>query len=347
MSSLEPNRTDTTCSNTRRATTYGNSCGAQARQLALTGGLLLLLAAACSGLISCLNSSVPASSSALSISVAPQPVFSSSAPTQAAEAQLYTYNIAATDPAGGTVTFSLADGPGNAAIAGSTLTWTPTHAQSRVSNTFTLRATTSEGGTATQTFSVVPSGNINGIVQTKFFYRDGTKIVPFDLSGAPVQIYVPGAAGYASQPGNSDGTFTIPNIPPGNFWLSVPSGNWIWTNQSDLTLTANAIGRSDATPTNVLRAYSMGLSIPSQAGDWMEWFSADALTDQLANWGDGPSSTWANSQLWSGGPSSLADTTKQDEVFLTHLQQGAVGSGNAYTIVEMYQPAWKCTSLRR
>ena len=46
------------------------------------------------------------------------PVISSTAPTAASQAQLYTYNLSATDPAGGSVSYSLTSGPSGAAITG-------------------------------------------------------------------------------------------------------------------------------------------------------------------------------------------------------------------------------------
>src|ERR1017187_10368651 len=85
-------------------------------------------------------------------SVPQAPVFTSTPGTAASEGVAYSYQLAATDPAGGTVTFSLTAAPSSATLSGNTLTWTPAPAQSRVSNSFT--------GTATQSWKVAPTGTI-------------------------------------------------------------------------------------------------------------------------------------------------------------------------------------------
>ena len=93
-------------------------------------------------------------------SVPQAPVFTSTPGTAASEGVAYSYQLAATDPAGGTVTFSLTAAPSSATLSGNTLTWTPAPAQSRVSNSFTVTATTTAGGTATQSWKVAPTGTI-------------------------------------------------------------------------------------------------------------------------------------------------------------------------------------------
>ena len=73
------------------------------------------------------------------------PVFTS-APVMAATQDLaYDYQLAAVDPAGGSITFSLTTSPTGAMLSGSTVTWTPTAAESRVSNNFVVTATTASG----------------------------------------------------------------------------------------------------------------------------------------------------------------------------------------------------------
>jgi hypothetical protein len=57
------------------------------------------------------------------------------------EATLYSYQPAATSPDGSTVSFSLAQSPEGASVSGSTISWTPTHAQSRNANQFSVTAT--------------------------------------------------------------------------------------------------------------------------------------------------------------------------------------------------------------
>src|SRR5262249_11555847 len=76
------------------------------------------------------------------------PTFTSTPATSAAEGVPYTYQIKATSPDGGTITFSLTDAPPEASLSGNILTWTPTHSESRAANAFTIRATTPAGASA-------------------------------------------------------------------------------------------------------------------------------------------------------------------------------------------------------
>src|SRR5207248_5175117 len=114
--------------------------------------------------------------------MAPAPVFTSTPSASAAEGTLYTYNMIASDPAGGTISYSFISGPVGAAINGSTLTWTPTSAQSRTGNSFTIAADTSEGGSATQTFSITPLGTIHIAAINNYNAEPGTTTAPQDLS---------------------------------------------------------------------------------------------------------------------------------------------------------------------
>src|SRR5271168_3514603 len=91
----------------------------------------------------------------------PAPTFTSTPGTAATEGAVYTYQIAATDPAGSAVSFSLGSGPAGATLSGNTLTWTPTGAESRIANSFSVTATTAAGGTGVQTWSVTPAGTVN------------------------------------------------------------------------------------------------------------------------------------------------------------------------------------------
>jgi len=50
------------------------------------------------------------------------PVFTSAPVTAATQGVAYTYQLAAVDPAGGTVTFSMTTSPTGAALSGSTIT---------------------------------------------------------------------------------------------------------------------------------------------------------------------------------------------------------------------------------
>ena len=102
-------------------------------------------------------------------------------------------------------------GPPAPTISGNTLTWTPTHAQSRVSNTFTITATTSNNGTATQTFTSRPTGISTGTA-VDHAMAGGTLVdYPQDLSAATIEVLLPNnKGGYNHRRGTGDasGNFT-------------------------------------------------------------------------------------------------------------------------------------------
>src|SRR3974390_604554 len=91
----------------------------------------------------------------------PAPVFTSTPTTAAEEGMMYTYTVTATSVDGSPVQFVLTAGPVSTTLEANTVMWTPNHAQSRQANAFTVTATTAKGGSATQTWSVTPNGNIN------------------------------------------------------------------------------------------------------------------------------------------------------------------------------------------
>src|SRR5215470_13747916 len=71
----------------------------------------------------------------------PTITITSTAPTSAVEGTQYTYQLAATSSNANAVTFSLTTAPSGATLSGNSISWTPTHAESRTSNSFTVAAT--------------------------------------------------------------------------------------------------------------------------------------------------------------------------------------------------------------
>ena len=167
------------------------------------------------------------------------PIFTSSAVTAASEGMPYSYQLAATDPVGGMVTFALTTAPTGAILNDSTVIWTPTAAQSRLSNSFTVTASTSSGGSATQSWTVTPAGTVTVNWVDTYWTAAGPVQVPAASSnaGMDVQAYEfysdgGGAAQDSSSP--SPGVFLIPNVPGGYYWLHVLDGNfWTSTNTFD------------------------------------------------------------------------------------------------------------------
>jgi hypothetical protein len=176
------------------------------------------------------------------------PVFSSVPVTAAAEGTPYTYQLAATAADQSAITFALTSAPTGAALSGNTVSWTPTHDQSRAANPFAVTATTSQGGTATQTWSVTPNGTIQ--IKAVFTYWTPTGPINVPRVWLAEQPYpsalIPQTDGsYLRLQGspNPDGTFSIPGMPGGYYWLQLSAtGNSYWTSSSNFDAGVDIVG---------------------------------------------------------------------------------------------------------
>lgn len=183
---------------------------------------------------------------------APQsPVFTSTPVTAASQDVSYSYTLAATDPSGGTITFSLPTAPAGATLTGSTINWTPPAAESRVSNSFEGMATSSSGGTARQSWTVTPTGTVT----VNWVNTDWTPAGPVqtpELDTFVPSALVPQADGslqLLTGTSLSEGVFQIAQVPGGYYWLIQgippllqlpPTG--FWTNSSTFDLGRDTVG---------------------------------------------------------------------------------------------------------
>lgn len=173
------------------------------------------------------------------------PVFTSSPVLDASEGAVYTYQLAATDPAGGAVTFSITSAPTGATINGSTITWTPTASQSRVANNFSVKATTSRDGWATQSWSVTPKGTVRITVGDTYWDFDRSRSGPAIQLATYAEALVPqpdGSFQTITGPQSADGVFIVPNVPGGYYWLNVPNTGMYWTSSSTVDLGYDRFG---------------------------------------------------------------------------------------------------------
>ncbi len=203
--------------------------------------------------------------------------FSSTPPTAASEGSPYSYQLAATDSAGGSVTFSLAAAPTGAALNGSTVSWTPTSAQSRVSNSFTVSATTGAGGSATQSWTVTPTGTVRISWVDNYWDESGSTAVPFNWSPiAPlVAVLVPQPDGsFQTLTGSAvNGVLNIPNVPAGYFWLEISSREIYWTSSSTFDMghdySVNMVTSTPTTSTTTIDFQLTGLDPTTDSG-WVQ-----------------------------------------------------------------------------
>lgn len=183
---------------------------------------------------------------------APQsPVFTSTPVTAASQSASYAYTMAATDPSGGTITFSLSTAPAGATITGSTVNWAPTAAESRIANGFMAKATTSSGSTATQSWTVTPTGTVTVNWVNTDWTPTGPVSIPEPGTFVPSAL-VPqpdGSLQLLTGTSVSPGVFNIAQVPGGYYWLIqgappllqlVPVG--FWTNSSTFDLGHDSVG---------------------------------------------------------------------------------------------------------
>src|SRR5207302_615320 len=207
----------------------------------------------------------------------PKPTFTSTAPTSATEGVTYSYQVTATSPDSSPITFSLATAPSGASLSGNTVSWTPTHAESRTSNAFTVTATTAAGGSGTQSWTVTPNGTIDITAVATYRTPSGSVNVPPQW---PANVNYPAALVPQSDgslqrlqgAANADGSFSIPNVPAGYYWLEInPNANY-WTTASDFDAGYDVIGRPPATTatqtTTTFTSSILGLNPSTIGGDF-------------------------------------------------------------------------------
>lgn len=199
--------------------------------------LLALSAAVLVGTSSCGGSGGTTVSSAA-------PLIGSTPVTTAVQGSAYSYTPAATDPLGGSVSFALTTAPTGATLSNNTVTWTPSAAQSRTANYFTVTATTSHGGSATQSWTVTPNGTVQVTDAITSWGPTGAAMMPaisWSATYPAASVLVPQADGLMVAifgSGDSDSVLSFQNVPAGYFWLSINAA-YYWTSSSNIDFGTN------------------------------------------------------------------------------------------------------------
>jgi hypothetical protein len=307
--------------NRRTTASLGNSCLPRYRVVLVS--LIVFLLTACSS-----SNTTPAPLPAA-------PVFTSTPVTQAVEATPYTYQLAASGTAA--VAFSLTGAPTGATLSGNTISWTPTAEQSRVSNSFTVTATATGAAPATQSWAVTPSGTIRISRVDTLWNENGSTNKAFDWS--PISSYiaalVPQSDGsFKSFPGTAgaNGTFEIPNVPPGYYWLKLGPRDTYWTSSSTFDMGSDifvtATNPTTPTPSTTYINFSFTSLDPTAAPGLVQF---DALETPLPAYRN---LTNPGSTTFSGGfgIGSNLDFSVIKNAFVRQYEPAAFGSMGGYVM---------------
>jgi hypothetical protein len=97
-----------------------------------------------------------------------------------------------------------------------------------------------------QTAAVTPTRIVTGLYSLTFHQESTTTLEPQDLSSFQIKALVPNAGGFDTftGTGHTDGTFSIPGVPVGNYWLTIGS-NFLWTSNDHVEWVFDTYGRPD------------------------------------------------------------------------------------------------------
>jgi hypothetical protein len=182
-----------------------------------------------------------------SVTRPPGPKFTSAPATTASEGMPYSYQLAATSPDMSAVSFALTVGPSGASLTGNTVAWIPTHQQSRIASKFIVTATMASGGSSSQTWTVTPNGTVQIKAVTTYWTPTGRVDIPrvWPANLPYPAALVPQTDGSLSRlqgAANSDGTFSIPNVPGGYYWLQLSPQSNYWTRSSNFDAGEDVVG---------------------------------------------------------------------------------------------------------
>jgi hypothetical protein len=246
----------------------------------------------------------------------------------------YSYQLAASGTA---VAFSLTNAPAGATLSGNTISWTPTVQQSRVPNNFTVAATGSGGASATQAWTVTPSGTIRISRIDTLWNENSSANTPFDWS--PLNSYV---AALVPQPDGSfqslsgtagaNGAFEIPGVPAGYFWLKLGPNDTYWTSSSTFDM-----GSDVFVPVTIVTAPTLSTtylsfnftSLDAIAASGLLQFDTPELAGLFFSAATNPGSTTVSGGLMI---SSNADLSVAKNAFVRQYEPTLFGSVNGYVM---------------
>lgn len=183
-----------------------------------------------------------------------------------------------------------------------------------------------------------PTRIVTGLDSFTFHQETSTTLQPNDLTGFPIQALVPNAAGAfdtLAGTGHSDGTFSILDVPVGNYWMKVGS-NYLWTSNDHVEWVFDLYGRADAVgpdtdPTNlVMNATNLAAW---QTTDELFWtVPGHGFSTSLAGFASAGDPVAGDAALsnytinFANGFFPLLEAAKGDQAYITQLTTRSIGT---------------------
>lgn len=308
---------------------------------------------------------VLAAGSGTQVNFAPELLSFDQSAKDAVPGEQVTLAVSARDPEGSLLRFSWTATAGALLeqrddAGASTVTW---RAPGCMSGPVSVVATVTDvtGLAATQTFEVAAreptdcsASGVTGTQQTVYVQEDGTEqVVPADLTRASPAAVVPRADGSGYDTlfgeGHADGTFVIPEVPQGGYFLKSGT-SYYWQTARVLDLGRGDMGRPDAAPA------STGTRLQLAVSGMSPWTWSDDLQLSAPNAGLGyaipacASGVWYPDEgqtAWSwdfdyvtavtgcNGRAPLLDASRGDVTYVTQLAGRTLDASGNWTMAEV------------
>jgi hypothetical protein len=138
-----------------------------------------------------------------------------------------------------------------------------------------------DGGTADGPDAGIATRTVSGVMKLRHVTPDGVVDVPVDLTQADIAALIPPS--FAVHPGSGDalGTFSIPDVPAGIYYLKIDD-RYLVTSRDSVDLSSAILGRSAAVPATIPPT-DLVLDVDNLApwqpfGDELQMFSAGSGT---------------------------------------------------------------------
>lgn len=282
------------------------------------------------------------------------PVFNGQPPSDVDFLQghpVFDYTLDVSDADGDSITYALVQAPDGVTLNGNKLHWEPTPDQERLPQTFEVRASDGCGGVCSQVWTKAYSGVLRGKFSLTYQDAAGNAIRQTEDPDFMVKFeaLIPdGSGGWLHKPGqvNTDGSFSISDIPPGGYWLCQgKTGDYIWTDRGTIDLGYLVLGQPYRPRTSGDVTYHFSLTnlspwlydstlyfaVPT-LGNCLSFDSMNLLQGTPTN---GDTILDASTKGWAFGGYPLADASKGDEIYVAQTVK-QTENGLTWTVLDRF-----------